>query len=289
MMKKHEVAQREHYANQYQKQSLSFGLSNDADLWEWAKWYPLLQLEPFLATLGERSVVTICSGAGREIPTLARRGARVTATDLTVEQLRPLKDKGIIDDCSEQNAERLEYADESFDIGFVNAGLHHLLHPHAGLCELLRVSSQAVLFIESQDSILHSVGKMMGRNADFEPAGNYVYRWNRREIEKIALSAHAHSFAVRTDFMPILMRMRGVTGTRKRLWQMSLKAINVVMAPLGNLLITIIFKRPPDEAQLYALKQCGFGVTDLSGRYPGYVSVPWRATVAPAVDAGDRD
>lgn len=275
-MKNYEAAQREHYAKQYQEQPLSFNLGENADLWDWAKWFPLLQLEPFFATLDGRSVVTICSGAGREIPTLARHGARVTATDLTVEQLQPLKDDGVIEDCSEQNAERLDYADESFDIGFVNAGLHHLSHPHAGLCELLRVSRQVAMFIESQDSILHGVGKLMGRNADFEPAGNYVYRWNRREVEKIALSAHAHSFAVRTDFLPVLVRMRGVTGAKRKLWQLGLKAVNTLMAPFGNLMVAMIFKQPPDEQQMRALKQAGFEVTDLSGRYPDYVSVPWR-------------
>lgn len=279
-MKNHEAAQRAHYAKQYQEQSQTLAMSKDTDLWDWAKWYPLLHLEPFFATFAGRSVVTTCTGAGREIPTLTRHGARVTATDLTAEQLLPLKEKGVIEDCSEQNAERLSYPDESFDIGFVNAGLHHLLHPHAGLCELLRISRQAAMFIESQDSILHAIGKMAGRNADYEPAGNYVYRWSRREVEKIALSAHAHSFAVRTDFLPVMVRMRGVTGSRKKLWQLGLKLINSVMAPLGNLMVVIIFKQPPDEAQLRALRQAGYRVTDLSGRYPDYVAVPWRAGAA---------
>lgn len=276
-MKNHELAQRTHYEKQYQDQRLAFELDDDADLWDWAKWYPLLKLEPFLATLDGRSVVTICSGAGREIGTLARHGAHITATDLTVDQLVPLKDAGVIVDCSEQNAERLNFPDESFDIGFVNAGLHHLLHPHAGLCELLRVARHAALFIESQDSILHSVGKLSGRNADFEPAGNYVYRWSFREVEKIALSAHAHTFAVRTDFLPVLVRMRGVKGEKKRRWQRALDLVNKFMSPWGNLMMVIIFKMPPGEEQLRALESAGFSVRDISSAYPDYVSLPWKS------------
>ena len=275
-MKDHELSQRAHYAKQYQDQRPVFELDDDADLWDWAKWYPLLKLEPFFATLNGRSVVTICSGAGREIGALAKHGARITATDLTIGQLIPLNEEGIVVGCCEQNAERLDFQDESFDVGFVNAGLHHLLHPHAGLCELLRVAKHAAMFIESQDSILHSVGKLIGRNADFEPAGNYVYRWSIREVEKIALSAHAHTFAVRTDFLPVLVRMRGIKGEKRRRWQRALEVVNKFMSPWGNLMMVVIFKTPPDEGELRALTSAGFATRDISSIYPDYVPLPWK-------------
>lgn len=272
-MKEHEHAQKSHYENQYAEQETARDYDPDGDLWEWAKWYPLLVLEEFLSTISGKSLVAICCGAGRELALFGKHGVDVTATDLTIEHLRPLVSEGVIARVDEQNAERLSYEDDSFDYGFVNAGLHHLLHPHAGLNELMRTSKNAAIFIESQDSILHGIGKMFGRNADFEPAGNYVYRWSMREIEKIALSAHAHSFAVKTTFLPILVRMRGVTGTKKLCWQRALMIANHLLSPMGNLLIACIFKRAPSPEQIRYLQKNGYTYKNLTMQYPPYVKI----------------
>lgn len=273
-MGQHEQAQKAHYEKQYAEQSISRDYDPDGDLWDWAKWYPLLVLDGFLSTIPGKSVVATCCGAGRELGLFSKRGVKVTATDLAVEHLRPLIADGVIAAAEQQNAERLSYPDESFDYGFVNAGLHHLMHPHAGLCELMRTSRQAAIFIESQDSILHKFGKMLGRNADFEPAGNYVYRWSIREIEKIALSAHAHSFAVKTYFLPVVMRMRGVTDQKKLRWQRALALGNKALAPLGNLLIAFIFKRPPTPEQVRYFAENGYRYQVLTDQYPDFVKLP---------------
>ena len=273
-MGQHEQAQRAHYQKQYSEQSVSRDYDPGGDLWDWAKWYPLLVFEGFLPTITGKTVVATCCGAGRELGMFGKHGVKVTATDLTVDHLEPLISEGVITAAEQQNAECLSFPDESFDYGFVNAGLHHLMHPHAGLCELMRTSRQAAIFIESQDSILHRFGKMLGRNADFEPAGNYVYRWSMREIEKIALSAHAHSFAVKTYFLPVLMRMRGVDGASKLRWQRALDIGNKVLSPVGNMLITFVFKRPPTDEQVRYLMDNGYRYRVLTGQYPPYVKLP---------------
>lgn len=272
----HEQTQKAHYEKQYSEQAISRGYDPEGDLWDWAKWYPLLVLEDFLPTLSGKSLVAICCGAGRELSLFSKHGVLVTATDLTTKHLQPLVDEGCLASAESQDAERLSFPDESFDYGFVNAGLHHLLHPHAGLVELMRTSRQAAIFIESQDSLLHSMGKLMGRNADFEPAGNYVYRWSIREIQKIALSAHAHSFAVKTYFLPILVRMRGIRGNRKLIWQKAIAGANTLLSPFGNLLITCIFKRPPSAEQVAYFRAHGFRFFDLSDTYPSFVNTPFR-------------
>lgn len=272
-MGQHEKAQKAHYEKQYAEQEISSGYDPDGDLWEWAKWYPLLVLEDFLPTIAGKSVVATCCGAGRELGLFGKYGVKVTATDLIVDQLQPLVTDGTVAAAEEQNAERLSYPDESFDYGFVNAGLHHLMHPHAGLCELMRTSREAAIFIESQDSVLHKFGKMMGRNADFEPAGNYVYRWSMREIEKIGLSSHAHSIAVKTYFLPILVPMRNVTGKKKQRMQDFIAVSNKILAPLGNLLIAYVFKRAPTAEQVRYLSENGFKYRVLTNQYPSHVKI----------------
>lgn len=271
-MKQHNELQKTHYANQYATQELSMGIDSNGDLWDWAKWYPLLVIEGFLPTVSGKSVITICCGAGRELGMFHKYGVRTTATDLTIDHLHAFVESGIVERAEVQNAERLSYQDRSFDYGFVNAGLHHLEHPHAGLCELLRTAREAVIFIESQDSVLHAVTRAFGRHGpDFEPAGNYVYRWKSREIEKIALSAHAHSFALRTTFLPVLLFMRGIRGRRKQAWMKAFELANIVLAPFGNLLISIIFKRPPTDDQVRYLQEHSYSYSVLAHRYPASV------------------
>ena len=99
----------------------------------------------------------------------------------------------------------------------------------------MRTARKAAIFVESQDSILFKILRIMGKtDRDFEVSGNYVYRWSRREIEKISLSAHAHSFAMKTIFLPVLERMKGVTGTRKKRYMSLLGAMNKLFGPVGN-------------------------------------------------------
>ena len=272
-MDEHGRAQKAHYEKQYAEQVISRDYDKDCDLWEWVKWYPLLVLEKFLPTITGKSVIAICCGAGRELGLFSKHGLNVTATDLTIEHLHALVAEGVVEVAEQQNAERLTYPDDYFDYGFVNAGLHHLEHPHAGLSELLRTAREAVIFIESQDSVLHTITRAFGRHApDFEPAGNYVYRWKKREIEKIALSAHAHSFAVKTTFLPVLLFMRGIRGRRKNAWQQAFELANTVLAPVGNLLITIIFKRQPTDSQVRYLEKYSYSYSVLEHRYPASVS-----------------
>ena len=216
-----------------------------------------------------RSAVVTCCGSGRELGMLHKYGIKLTATDLTIEQLSDFVRDKIVERAEIQNAERLSYADDSFDYGFVYAGLHHLAHPHAGLCELMRTGREAAIFIEPQDSLLHAITRMLGRTGpDFEPAGNYVYRWKRREVEKIAMSAHAHSFAVKTYFLPVLMFMRDITGWKKKLFQFGFDVANLVLSRTGNLFICMIFKRPPTSEQIVYLKKAGYSYVPLSHRYP---------------------
>ena len=252
----HNEKQASHYAKQYASQKIILQQKDVDDLWEWAKYYPLLSLDEFFPYHKGKTLVVICAGSGRELGLFHRHGIRTTATDLTISHLQPLLNSGVIEHAEIQNAERLDFADESFDLGFVNAGLHHLSYPHAGLCELMRVSRECVIFIESQDSILFKIRRVLGiSDNDFEAAGNYVYRWTKREIEKFCLSAHAHSFATRTAFLPMSIRMRGINGIHKKAWVMLFRIANFGLAPIGNVIISIIFKTSPPKMIIDHLKK----------------------------------
>ena len=111
---------------------------------------------------------------------------------------------------SYQDAESLDYADGSFDLTVVSAGLHHCRSPHRALLELYRVARVAALALESRDSSLMRLAVRLGAVDEYELAAvaahglrsggvantstpNYVYRWSEREVEKTVASFAPHA------------------------------------------------------------------------------------------------
>jgi SAM-dependent methyltransferase len=101
----------------------------------------------------------------------------------------------------QQDAERLTYADSSFDFTIVHNGLHHCQSPHRALIEMYRVARKGVVVFEPYDSFLTRLGVRLNVGQEYEHAAvffnhghhggvgdsavpNYVYRWTEREIEK---------------------------------------------------------------------------------------------------------
>lgn len=100
-----------------------------------------------------------------------------------------------------QDAEALTYPDRSFDWCIEHNGLHHCHSPHRALLEMYRVARKGVLFFEPYDNLVTRFGVRLGVGQDYEHAAvfyndlkfggvrnteipNFIYRWNRREIEK---------------------------------------------------------------------------------------------------------
>lgn len=109
-----------------------------------------------------------------------------------------------------QDAENLDYPDESFDVTLVSAGLHHCRSPHRALLELYRVARVAAIAIESRDSLLMRLAIKAHAVDEYELAAvaahnfrgggvantstpNYVYRWSEREVEKTVASFAPHA------------------------------------------------------------------------------------------------
>ncbi len=102
-----------------------------------------------------------------------------------------------------QDAERLTYADKSFDVVVVHAGLHHCFSPHRALLEMYRVARKVVVAYESRDSFTMRAAVRLGLTLDYEtdsitPDGkggvaetgipNFVYRWTERDVIKTIAS-----------------------------------------------------------------------------------------------------
>jgi hypothetical protein len=95
----------------------------------------------------------------------------------------------------------MEYPTDAFDYAFVADGLHHCSSPHRALLEMYRVSRDAIIVIESRDSVLMRVAEALGLTQRYEVEAvignnftsggvdntvipNFVYRWTEREFQK---------------------------------------------------------------------------------------------------------
>jgi len=125
-------------------------------------------------------VLTVCGGSGMDAEYLARAGARVVVSDLSLEAVaralerarrRGLDIAGVVADI-----EALPFDDRSFDIVYVHDGLHHLQDPFAGLAEMARVASVAVSVNEPARAALTSLAIRLGAAQEEEEAGNRIER-----------------------------------------------------------------------------------------------------------------
>lgn len=102
------------------------------------------------------------------------------------------------------DAEAISLPDNSYDVVFGHAILHHLHCPPKGLAEMLRVARRAAVFFEPNDSIAARMTVRMGLKNAYEIAAvmdhdkggvcdsdipNFIYRWTPNELRKAACSA----------------------------------------------------------------------------------------------------
>jgi SAM-dependent methyltransferase len=126
------------------------------------------------------SALTVCGGSGMDAEFLARAGAAVITSDLSLgaatraktrSQRYSLGIKSIVAD-----VEHLPFADESIDLVAVHDGLHHLKDPYAGLAEMARVARRWVVVTEPARASITRLAIRLGLALETEEAGNLVAR-----------------------------------------------------------------------------------------------------------------
>jgi len=151
---------------------------------------------------------------GLDAVRIKKRGViSVLPTDICETLLKQAKERGVIDNYSVENAEKLSFADNSFDYVFCKESFHHFPRPYMALYEMLRVASKAVFLAEPNDEpmsqsvktkdwlrfkfqALLAKFKLRGRpvhyrkpvvftGKGYEESGNYVYSISKREVQKL--------------------------------------------------------------------------------------------------------
>jgi SAM-dependent methyltransferase len=104
------------------------------------------------------------------------------------------------------NAEAIAFEDETFDMVFAHATLHHCHSPYKALAEMLRVARSWVAIFEPNDSVPARFAEFLRIKHPYEIVAvtanekgrggvmdsdvpNYIHRWSPRELKKTALSA----------------------------------------------------------------------------------------------------
>lgn len=132
------------------------------------------------------SALAVCGGSGMDAEFLARAGAAVTTSDLSLGAATRAKAR------SERYAlgiqsivadvEHLPFADQSVDLVAVHDGLHHLNDPRAGLSEMARVARRWVVVTEPARASITRLAVRLGLALETEEAGNRVARMEPSEV-----------------------------------------------------------------------------------------------------------
>jgi ubiquinone/menaquinone biosynthesis C-methylase UbiE len=251
---------------------------DSVDHWRHARM--LRSVLPLLEAFPQATWATIGDGRyGSDAFFLQRHGANVLATSLTDSNLRIAQERGYIDKFQAENAERLSFQDDSFDFILCKESYHHFPRPAIAFYEMVRVARMGVILIEpiegswrlldwSKDIVKRVLRG--DRTPQFESSGNFLYRANVREIEKMMTAIAGAAVAVKpfNDFYHPWLARQSSTGTTFGLLatkagialQNALCRARLMNYGLG--VIVVLRFNPPDSVEK-VLQDRGFRVTHL--------------------------
>ena len=146
------------------------------------------------------------------------------------------------------DAEKLDLDNCSFDVVFVQDGLHHLSRPILGFTEMLRVANKAVIVIEPHTGI---VANLFGQ--EWECQGdtiNFVFRWNRLLFEQVTKSyllksSNSINIIRLWDHNVVMRKIADLFGGKKlglMIVQSLYGLLNTVCRRFGNMMIGVVIK-----------------------------------------------
>ena len=133
-----------------------------------------------LGSLAGKTALTVCGGSGMDAEFLARRGAIVIASDISLGAAKRTRERaeryGVSIFPIVADVEHLPFAGRSVDLVYVHDGLHHLTDPFIGLREMARVAKHAVSVTEPAQAGLTQLAVKLRLAQEIEDAGNRVER-----------------------------------------------------------------------------------------------------------------
>jgi len=196
-------------------------------------------------------VLVTCCGSGMDAEFLARQGMQVVGLDISYDALLRAKERarryGVSYQLLVGDAENLPFKDGAFELAFVHDGLHHLPDAYRGVREMMRVASRAVAIAEPADAPLTRLAVKLGLSGEWEEAGNYVYRLNRKKLAEVFAEEGAKHWAFRQDliyYQPWTFRIYKLFERRPLFWlfKIGFYMSNLLLGRWGNSLKAVAWK-----------------------------------------------
>jgi Methylase involved in ubiquinone/menaquinone biosynthesis len=194
------------------------------------------------------TALTVCGGSGMDAEFLARAGARVVASDISLGAARRTRERarryGLDITPIVADIERLPFADGSFDLVLVHDGLHHLERPEAGLAEMARVARRWVSVTEPARAAATRVAVRAGVALEQEEAGNRVARLSPADVVDALRIAGFRSLVAQRYAMFYRHQPRWVFKALSQpgifpLVRVGWRAANMVIGRAGNKLVVV--------------------------------------------------
>jgi len=135
------------------------------------------------------TLLDVCCGSGMASEYYAKNSAEVVGADISFEAVKRAKIRsekyGFNAEFVVADVENLPFKNNSFDFVCVHDGLHHLENPSEGICESIRVANKLFFTIEPAKAFLTGISVLLGISKNREEAGNYVYRFSKKELKKL--------------------------------------------------------------------------------------------------------
>lgn len=134
------------------------------------------------------TLLDACCGSGMASEYYAKNGANVVGIDISFEAVKRAKKRSIKYGFNTEflvaDVETLPFKNNSFDFVCVHDGLHHLENPEKGVSELVRITDKVFFTIEPARAFLTKISVLLGISTNREEAGNYVYRFTKKQLKK---------------------------------------------------------------------------------------------------------
>lgn len=135
-------------------------------------------------------VLVVCAGSGMDAELLTRCGPRVVCLDVSVGAMVRAAERarryGLRYGLVAGDAERLPFADGTFDYAFVHDGLHHLVDPEGAITEMARVSRRGIIVVEPARAWVTALAIRLGvPGLDVEVGGDRVYRFRPADLRAL--------------------------------------------------------------------------------------------------------
>ena len=200
-------------------------------------------LDALTLPAGGMTAATICGGSGMDAEFLARAGASVISTDISLGACQRTQERAerygfdVLPVVADAGA--LPFRDRSVDLVYVHDGLHHLESPEAGIREMLRTSRLAISINEPARAGATMLAARVGLSEHYEEAGNFIARV---DPEALAADVSAAGFdVVRNERYAMVYRHEPGRAARvlslpglRNLTATALRAFNAVAGGAGN-------------------------------------------------------